>query len=329
MTGAGYVYVLANSAMPGFAKVGKTTRSPEMRAVELSTATGLPTPFIVVYEQYFEDCSIAERYIHSYLEKKGFRVNENREFFNAPISEIVRAISMAPGSKDNNSIDDFSTVSTTVSGSAANDVSAVKSRDQLIERVIEEAINFQQGTEECIQDSYEAIRLYRQAIDLGSFSAYIYLAELFSEGDGVPKNAGKAIEILREGTRKGSLQCTWKLGMAVFDSSNGRHTAIQCFKKVFARAEGQSSAGKITDINGESFDIVSDCASLLIRHSIRRDLSLPHDLVDVVEDVVVKNASQLKELVEIYKVLGAGGAAGRFAYDLTRLLKSIGSRHPV
>lgn len=45
----GFLYVLANSAMPNMVKVGKTTRSSLERAEELSRATGLPTPFIVIY----------------------------------------------------------------------------------------------------------------------------------------------------------------------------------------------------------------------------------------------------------------------------------------
>lgn len=32
----GYIYVLANSAMPDLVKVGKTTRTPAERAAELS-----------------------------------------------------------------------------------------------------------------------------------------------------------------------------------------------------------------------------------------------------------------------------------------------------
>jgi hypothetical protein len=75
--------------MPGLVKVGKTTRSPEERAKELSSATGLPTPFIVVYEQYFQDCDLAEAFVHTYLAESGHRVADNREFFNAAPNAVV------------------------------------------------------------------------------------------------------------------------------------------------------------------------------------------------------------------------------------------------
>ncbi|WP_220385717.1 GIY-YIG nuclease family protein, partial [Klebsiella pneumoniae] len=41
----GWVYVLSNPCMPGIYKVGMTTTSPEVRARELSSATGVPAPF--------------------------------------------------------------------------------------------------------------------------------------------------------------------------------------------------------------------------------------------------------------------------------------------
>lgn len=39
---AGWVYILSNEYMPGIYKIGMTTNSPEARAKELSSATGVP-----------------------------------------------------------------------------------------------------------------------------------------------------------------------------------------------------------------------------------------------------------------------------------------------
>jgi hypothetical protein len=52
---SGYIYLLINSAMEGFVKIGKTTKTPEERAKELSNATGVPTPFTVAFDSYFDD----------------------------------------------------------------------------------------------------------------------------------------------------------------------------------------------------------------------------------------------------------------------------------
>lgn len=92
MSESGYVYVLMNPALEGLLKVGKTNRSPAERARELSAATGVPTPFLVVYEEYFRDCNSAEKYVHTRLEADGYRHTENREFFSAPPKVVIDAV---------------------------------------------------------------------------------------------------------------------------------------------------------------------------------------------------------------------------------------------
>ena len=81
----GFIYVLVNSSMPDLVKVGLTTRKPCDRAIELSGVTGVPTPFIVVYETQVNDCSAAEKFVHELLSTKGYRVSEAREFFKAAV----------------------------------------------------------------------------------------------------------------------------------------------------------------------------------------------------------------------------------------------------
>ena len=94
---AGYVYALINPSMPGLVKVGMTTRSPEERAQELSGGTGVPTPFVVVYHDFFVNCAEAESLVHSQLELQGFRLTANREFFSAESAAVIRTIAACPG----------------------------------------------------------------------------------------------------------------------------------------------------------------------------------------------------------------------------------------
>lgn len=91
-TTEGYVYVMTNSSIEGQVKIGKTTRDPYERAKELSSATGVPTPFVVVFYKPFRDCHFAEKTIHQYLEKKGYRVSNNREFFSMSIPEAIDVV---------------------------------------------------------------------------------------------------------------------------------------------------------------------------------------------------------------------------------------------
>lgn len=88
----GYVYVMINSSYEGLVKIGKTTKDPEERAKELSSATGVATPFIVAYKRMFNDCHVAEKTIHKILTNKGVRVSNSREFFRLPISDAIDTI---------------------------------------------------------------------------------------------------------------------------------------------------------------------------------------------------------------------------------------------
>lgn len=88
----GYVYIMINPSYDGLVKIGKTTKEPEERAKELSSATGVATPFIVVYKRLFNDCSMAEKAIHTILAEKGFRINNNREFFKVSVDEAINTL---------------------------------------------------------------------------------------------------------------------------------------------------------------------------------------------------------------------------------------------
>ena len=92
MTRPGYIYALINYSMPGLIKVGFTTRSAEERAAELSAATAVPTPFVVAYDILVPDGAGGERRIHERLEEQGYRVSDDREFFNAPLRQIIGAM---------------------------------------------------------------------------------------------------------------------------------------------------------------------------------------------------------------------------------------------
>ncbi len=86
---AGYIYILVNSSIDNMVKVGKTTRLPKERAMELSNVTGIPTPFVVAESIKVNDCDEAEKYMHKKLTKQGYRVNKKREFFMISLREIM------------------------------------------------------------------------------------------------------------------------------------------------------------------------------------------------------------------------------------------------
>ncbi|AER33621.1 GIY-YIG nuclease family protein [Pantoea ananatis] len=75
----GFVYVLKNEYMPDIYKIGMTTNCPDLRAKEISSTTGVPTPFTVLAAYHSKSPKADERMIHEAF--AGFRVSEKREFF--------------------------------------------------------------------------------------------------------------------------------------------------------------------------------------------------------------------------------------------------------
>ena len=102
----GFVYVMINPSLEGMVKIGKTTRSPNDRVKELSSATGIPTPFILVFHKKFKDCHYTEKAIHQYLEKNGYRISDNREFFKMPVTDAINVVQLFFDieNNDNNSV---------------------------------------------------------------------------------------------------------------------------------------------------------------------------------------------------------------------------------
>jgi hypothetical protein len=71
-------------------KVGLTRRSAEVRAAELSSATGVPLPFGILAKWDVGDCGQAEKEIHERL--AAYRINPRREFFRVELAIICQVI---------------------------------------------------------------------------------------------------------------------------------------------------------------------------------------------------------------------------------------------
>ncbi len=83
----GWIYVLANRAMPGLVKVGFSMKDPTLRAQELQ-GTGIPHPFLVTYEALVHDPQDLEQRVHRRLSAH----REAKEFFVCDPLTAVNAI---------------------------------------------------------------------------------------------------------------------------------------------------------------------------------------------------------------------------------------------
>lgn len=86
----GWVYVLTNEAMPGLVKVGQTYKTPEIRAQELSSETGVAAQYVVVYKAFVPNYEQVEKIVHNKLKSAG--KHYNKEFFKCETFEAIRHI---------------------------------------------------------------------------------------------------------------------------------------------------------------------------------------------------------------------------------------------
>ena len=74
-----YVYILVNKSVPNMVKIGMTTNTPDERARQISSATGVATPWIPIYSYKCYRSDLLEAEVHYHLREH--RVNKHREMF--------------------------------------------------------------------------------------------------------------------------------------------------------------------------------------------------------------------------------------------------------
>jgi len=214
---------LINASLKGLVKVGKTKRDTQERANELSGTTGVPTPFIVAYEIFVSDCTQAEEYLHTLLGTKGYRISQNREFFDIPLKELIPIMievqKKYPANIENdakNKIEDFEETS-----NPGNDLYS-------------EAMKYYYGDDNYLQDYSESIRLLKQAAKLGVIEAYYWLGKMYRSGKGCSENYNQALEYLKKGISSGYKRCYQEMAYLYLDNLRHFDNAFKCwteFKK--------------------------------------------------------------------------------------------------
>lgn len=234
MNDPGYVYALINPSLEGMVKIGKTTKEPQGRAKELSSATGVPTPFIVAYEVFVKNCSEAESYVHTLLEQKGYRVAQNKEFFNVPLKEVVEVMNIAHESigelaKENEYV--IANINQE-SDEFLDNLTLDESYDDSTYHIIQQAEEYYYGLGDCLQDHNEAFKLFNQAAKLGSPKAYNILGKMLCNGEGCVKNIKRSLDCFKEGARKGYSESYAEMG-ALFCWEDHAENSRKCWKKFF------------------------------------------------------------------------------------------------
>lgn len=265
MSETGYVYALINPSLEGMVKIGKTQKEPDIRAKELSSASGVPTSFVVAYKIYVNDCSSVEKLIHEYLEDKGYRISENREFFNAPLEQVIDAM-LTAASSSSGSNDDFELNSSEYLDNENVDYS---------EELLAEGIEYLNGDGNKLQDSKKAFSYIKKAANFGNPLAYWWLSTMTITGDGCKQNIDDAIEYAMKGVDKGSIECCALLGKIYSETGlvfGYQHiqNAIKCWNMFF---------------NDDSFyDLPIDSKAMFISDYIKNLFSTRYNANNISDD---------------------------------------------
>lgn len=182
----GYIYALVNASLNGVVKIGRTSREPENRVREISSATGVPTPFILVYKEYFDDCYTAEKVIHAHLEDKHLRVNSNREFFSITVNDGIEVIKKIKTELE------FKT-------DEGMDYNSPEYQQNIIDELIKKGYSLIRGDNE-IKDPSQGVKFLERAVELGSSEACLKISEAYDGYHSIEGNLQKQLEYLEQGS---------------------------------------------------------------------------------------------------------------------------------
>jgi tetratricopeptide (TPR) repeat protein len=230
MSDPGYIYILINPSIMDVVKIGKTGRDPEDRANELSSATGVPTPFYLAYKAYFQDITQAENFVHSRLEQ--FRVSSNREFFRIPLHKAIDTVQIARELLENKIELKHSSVELDNFLDKLNVSTEAPKQREIWQGIYEMADNYYEGHNETLQDFEEALALYKKAANLGCDFAYWKIGRMYYGGQGCRQDRSKALEYFKEGIRHADDRCWPEMAIIFFDEKHDDNQN-KCWRKYF------------------------------------------------------------------------------------------------
>ncbi|GAB6552628.1 hypothetical protein bcgnr5378_05800 [Bacillus cereus] len=318
MDNNGYVYILINPAMAEMVKVGMTTRDPEDRVEELSSATGVPNQFILVYKEHFNDCVLAEKMVHEILEGKGYRVAQNREFFSVPIPEAINVVQEVKKYLLENKTENSDVTNTSVAAAPPNDI------EELIIGLLQTAKDHYYGTDDTLQDYKEATKIFKKASKLGSGEAYRFLGDMildlddtywyygmtFSKRNRSPKVIEKALDCYKQGEKNGDRICLARMGniYSASSSEDGASYHLQNSMKCWGMY-----IEKIKNDGAEALDVYNILRFLTYlnkelrdRESYKRDSIfewVQERLLNILEFVVLEYYSDSKQILDEFEQL--------------------------
>jgi tetratricopeptide (TPR) repeat protein len=208
---------------------------------------------------------------------------------------IIRAIALAPGAIDNETPQsELEPPDSLLDHSESDELDSLlltPSTDHLTDlwsASLDEAEDHYYGLGDCIQDYNEALRLFRQAAKLGALPAYVYIGNMYADGEGVREDKKKALEFYKEGARRGSAYCYWAMGMMFVDEES-KDNADKCFSLFIRNIPSPlPDTQRLTTI--QLTHVFLGCVMLLIGK-----LTYGKEIPAVLNDFILDNSMKIQE----------------------------------
>lgn len=233
-TNPGYIYILANPSTQDIVKIGKSQRNPDERAKELSSATGVPTPFVVVYQAYFSDCDKAEIFVHTILDK--YRVANNREFFKVAIPTAIDSVIEAKNyfAQSQNGLAILGITQNAGDGDFLGRL-AIDENEPTDpgKEFFDLGDAYYYGLDDTIQDYHEAFKYYQKAARLEYAEAFLQMGIMCHLGEGHNVDDKRALEYFKEAIRHGNDE-GWAEMAKIYHSDGHIDNEAKCWNKYFS-----------------------------------------------------------------------------------------------
>ena len=183
---------------------------------ELSSATGVPTPFLLVYCKPVEDCDAAEKWVHVELERRGYRPNTDREFFKAPVHEAVDILNAAQS---------IIALCDNITSQQLDTEPTPQDRKKLSDELFDMAMDYLDGTDSLLSDRRKALNLFEQAAAIGHLSAAFFAGSIYNwGGEGIKRNLAKSLEYHQRASA-GGIWSSMALIAGIFEEAGQRSSA--------------------------------------------------------------------------------------------------------
>lgn len=289
---AGFLYVLANTSLPGLLKVGGSARDPAIRTRELAAECGGSSPFVLLYSQPVDDWEAAEEYAFVEIERTGVRRTDDGEYFMAAPHDVVRVIVEAASN------------TSAQSGLVNRDPGPTEDAAHNVDEADEHyalALQYDEGTDAVAKSPTKALKHFEKAASLGHAYSALCAGDLYASGNKpIRRDIRKATRLYNFAANEGITMALARMAL-MFQQEGQEEAAEQHWMQYFAAAvEEVKSLGDGSDFMVDHVrKVTAVYGALYCRMLARADIAdvVPHAYLQFFQDEIEQRL--LDDLAEL------------------------------